>query len=67
MGEDNYTTLMFITIRYEHITVTMLLRQASASKAVNEMRDKWLSENLMRIDFNKRVQFQYRIIIVFLC
>ena len=45
----------------------MLLRQASASKAGNEMRNKWLSENLMRIDFNKRVQFQYRIIIVFLC
>lgn len=67
MGEDNYTTLMFITIRNEHITVTMLLRQASASKAGNDIRNKWLSENLMRIDFNKRVQFQYRIIIVFLC
>lgn len=45
MGEDNYTTLMFITIRYEHITVTMLLRQASASKAVNEMRNKRHIEN----------------------
>lgn len=58
---------MFITIRHENITVTMLLRQASASKAGIEVRNKWLSENLMRIDFNKRVQFQYRIIIVFLC
>lgn len=58
---------MFITIRHENITVTMLLRQASASKAGIEMRNKRLSENLMRIDFNKRVQFQYRIIIVFLC
>lgn len=45
MGEDNYTTLMFITIRYEHITVTMLLRQASASKAGNDIRNKCLIEN----------------------
>lgn len=67
MGEDNYTTLMFITIRYEHITVTMLLRQASTSKAGNDIRNKWLSENLMRIDFNKRMRIQPRISVVFLC
>lgn len=45
----------------------MLLRQASASKAENDVRNKWLSENYAQIDFNKRVRFQLRIIIVFLC
>lgn len=45
----------------------MLLRQASASKAGNEMRNKWLSENYAQIDFNKRMQIQPRISVVFLC
>ena len=45
----------------------MLLRQASASKAGIEVRNKWLSENLMQIDFNKRMRIQPRISVVFLC